>query len=478
MSIQYTQDELLTFQYFFTICDQTGQGILVQDVVINFFKASGLNQQTLGAIWQITSSNGQTFTKDEFFAALKLIALAQNGYSPDEKLLSKNITCSLPQFQGLQPPNYEISLEQLQKYENYFLTIDQEGTQIVQGMQARALFSKSGLSLDQLKELWNLCDIGEKGYLNKGEFIVALHLVQLCSKFKFPLPITLSDSLLQITNKLSINPNRSRLGSNQNLIPQQRFGSNSNLLNQPRPRLGSNANIGIQPIQNFQQIQQVNQPLNIPTNVNMIPGYDQNGINQVRQQVNDSTQQVYQMQTQLNQLYQSIIFEKQEDVKQMQVLNDNLRLIFSNLQEQYKVINEELNKIRIQKQGLTQQNQQLQQQIGIQLQQNKEQFTQLQQEQQQEQQYLQLPYQNFQAMTQNQQLSQPSHQQNFGFQNTINYGNNSPLHQTNQIKIQPQQPINQFNVDEIQKQTGLSKIPVETQRKQVTFVQHQEQFPW
>ncbi|CAD8108936.1 unnamed protein product [Paramecium sonneborni] len=479
MPIQYTQEELLTFQYYFTMCDETGQGKLDKDKVINFFKASGLNQQNLGDIWQITSSNEQTFTKDEFFAALKLIALAQNGYKPNENLLSMNILSPLPLLQGFQSLNYDISNEQLQKYENYFQTLDQDGTQIIQGIQARALFSKSGLNLEQLKELWNLCDIGEKGYLNKGEFIVALHLVLLCSRQKYPLPITLTDSLLQIIGRFSSNPNGNLLATNSNIIPQQRFGSNSNLLNQPRPRLGSNANIGIQPIQNTLQVQTVIQPLNIPTNVNMIPGYDQNGINSARQQVNDSTQQVYLMQNQLNQLQQSILLEKQEDIKQMQLLNDNLKLILSNLQEQYKAINEELNRIRSQKQGITQQNQQMQQQIGTQVQQNKDYFALFQQEQQQyqQQQYLQPPNQ-FSALTQNQQqqLNQPPNDQQLGFSNMINYGTSSPQPQTNQIKIQPQIPISFFGEDEVQKQPGILKNQAESQKKQVKFAG--ESLPW
>jgi epidermal growth factor receptor substrate 15 len=65
--------------------------------------------------------------------------------------------------------------------------------------------------------LWTLCDIGEKGHLSKGEFLIALHLIQLVSKQKYPLPITLPDALIQIARRFSSGQNGPRLGSNQNL---------------------------------------------------------------------------------------------------------------------------------------------------------------------------------------------------------------------------------------------------------------------
>ncbi|CAK95126.1 unnamed protein product (macronuclear) [Paramecium tetraurelia] len=317
MSIQYTSDEQLTFQYFFTICDKTDQGILRKDMATNFLQASGLNQQILKTIYEIASSNDKIFTKDEFFAALKLIALAQDGYYPEQKLLTQNIPTLLPQIQGYQHPIYDIPEEQMRKYETYFVKLDKDGNQTIKGKHAKALFSKSGLSQDKLKEIWNLCDIGEKGHLSKGEFIVAFHLVLLCCKCKYPLPTRLPDSLLQLAARISINP-RIRLESNQNAVPQQRLGSNSNLLNQPRQRLGSDANNGIQQVQNFDQIQQVIEPLN----ANILPGYDQNEMNSMRQQINDSTQQVYKMQNQFNEFYQNNTLLNKEEMYQLQAQND------------------------------------------------------------------------------------------------------------------------------------------------------------
>ena len=49
----------------------------------------------------------------------------------------------------------------------------------ISGQDAKALFIKTGLPKENLKNIWNLADGGQKGYLSKAEFLVALHLMTL-----------------------------------------------------------------------------------------------------------------------------------------------------------------------------------------------------------------------------------------------------------------------------------------------------------
>lgn len=182
----------------------------------------------------------------------------------------------------------------------------------MQGKDARNILIKSGLPKNVLSELWRICDIGEKGYLTKGEFIIAIHLIGLYKK-NMPLPVQLPDNLISVARRNSMIPPSPASGAAQgprfgstSTAGIQRFGSSSNI-SVPK-RFGSNANIGIQPLQVPQPPPQPQ--LQMVSNVHMIPGYDSNGISQIRNIVGENTQQIFNYQTQIKELYNSVLVEQ------------------------------------------------------------------------------------------------------------------------------------------------------------------------
>lgn len=62
-------------------------------------------------------------------------------------------------------------------YDGIFGAWDPERKGFIQGDTAIGIFRKSGLSRPDLESIWNLCDAGNRGKLNKDEFAVAMHLV-------------------------------------------------------------------------------------------------------------------------------------------------------------------------------------------------------------------------------------------------------------------------------------------------------------
>lgn len=66
---------------------------------MNFFKTSGINVNTLKAIWKTSArTNVESLSSDEFDLALKLISYAQNGIPPTEESIMQKLESPLPVF--------------------------------------------------------------------------------------------------------------------------------------------------------------------------------------------------------------------------------------------------------------------------------------------------------------------------------------------------------------------------------------------
>ncbi|QWU86932.1 hypothetical protein CA3LBN_001150 [Candidozyma haemuli] len=72
---------------------------------------------------------------------------------------------------------WAITKQEKSIYDGIFGAWDPERKGFIQGDTAIGIFNKSGLSRPDLESIWNLCDAGNRGKLNKDEFAVAMHLV-------------------------------------------------------------------------------------------------------------------------------------------------------------------------------------------------------------------------------------------------------------------------------------------------------------
>ena len=71
--------------------DNNNQGRILGKPAANFMKTSGLDKSTLKQIWLIAAQNSNTqIDKEEFFVALRLIALAQNNMPISAEVIDMN----------------------------------------------------------------------------------------------------------------------------------------------------------------------------------------------------------------------------------------------------------------------------------------------------------------------------------------------------------------------------------------------------
>ena len=70
-----------------------------------------------------------------------------------------------------------ISKEDAQKYDGFFRELHHDGRGAVMGKEGAAFFSKSGLSKQVLRQVWQLSDLEGNGQLDRAEFRTAMHLI-------------------------------------------------------------------------------------------------------------------------------------------------------------------------------------------------------------------------------------------------------------------------------------------------------------
>mmetsp|Transcript_25196 Transcript_25196/g.38075 ORF Transcript_25196/g.38075 Transcript_25196/m.38075 type:complete len:985 (-) Transcript_25196:86-3040(-) len=89
---------------------------------------------------------------------------------------------------------YSLAPQELSRYNDLFPNYAKEDGYIY-GKEAVELFSKSGVPIDQLKQIWNMVDFPVDNRLDRLEFGLAMHLIVCVSKKGLPLPASLPLSL-------------------------------------------------------------------------------------------------------------------------------------------------------------------------------------------------------------------------------------------------------------------------------------------
>uniref|UniRef100_A0A182RCP6 EF-hand domain-containing protein n=1 Tax=Anopheles funestus TaxID=62324 RepID=A0A182RCP6_ANOFN len=90
---------------------------------------------------------------------------------------------------------YQISQTQKEYYLKQFRTIQPDVHGLLTGPVARVFFEKSRIPIDELRHIWQMCDVTRDGALNLAEFTAAMHLVVL-RRNNIPVPATLPPCLL------------------------------------------------------------------------------------------------------------------------------------------------------------------------------------------------------------------------------------------------------------------------------------------
>ncbi|XP_030383630.1 ralBP1-associated Eps domain-containing protein 1 isoform X2 [Scaptodrosophila lebanonensis] len=89
---------------------------------------------------------------------------------------------------------YQITPEQREYYYKQFKAVQRDPHGLLSGQAARIFFEKSRIPVDELRHIWQLCDVTRDGALSLSEFTAAMHLVVL-RRNNIPLPTSLPHCL-------------------------------------------------------------------------------------------------------------------------------------------------------------------------------------------------------------------------------------------------------------------------------------------
>ncbi|KAH8378344.1 hypothetical protein KR093_010798 [Drosophila rubida] len=89
---------------------------------------------------------------------------------------------------------YQITAEQREYYNKQFRTVQRDPHGLLSGQAARIFFEKSRIPVEELRHIWQLCDVTRDGALSLSEFTAAMHLVVL-RRNNIPLPSSLPHCL-------------------------------------------------------------------------------------------------------------------------------------------------------------------------------------------------------------------------------------------------------------------------------------------
>lgn len=205
-----TPEENNLFREQFRRLDDEELGIVTGEAVKPLFAASGLQAQTLSQVWALVDLNNNGFLSfDEFCAALRVIGhLQQYPSLAVTSDLYAHPSAKLPVLNGSQvgiqrassqtsAPIPVLAPQSLSKYSQLYDRAA-NGALTLPGDKAKDIFLKARLPTSTLGEVWALCDKNASGSLDKTEFVMAMHLIQLCmtnSPSVNPLPSTLPSQL-------------------------------------------------------------------------------------------------------------------------------------------------------------------------------------------------------------------------------------------------------------------------------------------
>ncbi|GJQ13582.1 hypothetical protein GpartN1_g5373.t1 [Galdieria partita] len=231
--LQLSQQEEQQYSMLFREASKGSGTVLGRDAVQFFGRAVNVDRATLRKIWDIADyrSAGE-LRREEFYIALRLLAIAQLGYEVSKKTLKQFIGKELiPELKGysMEPahppipvgmyptnnvthpspttgipasyPNqtmqqdfWELKPADCKKIDHQFAEMDKPKKGFLAGSKVAGKLAESGLPRPVLKRIWELADVTLDGKLDYIEFRIAMALVN-GSKQGYPLPPSLPASL-------------------------------------------------------------------------------------------------------------------------------------------------------------------------------------------------------------------------------------------------------------------------------------------
>ncbi|KAB7495728.1 Epidermal growth factor receptor substrate 15-like 1, partial [Armadillidium nasatum] len=221
-------DHFQLFELWYHKLDPKNLGSIPAGPAASFLKKSGLNENILSRIWDISDPGGKGYLdKAGLFVALKLVALVQNGKEPSIANIS---FITSPPNMGEAPPHpppplskspgpplvpappapttvnsagvWTITPADRARYDQIFNSLGPEANKI-HGNKVRGVMLNSKLSTDILGKIWDLADMDKDGNLDKVEFSIAMHLIYKVLENN-PLPATLPQEMLSSARRAGV----------------------------------------------------------------------------------------------------------------------------------------------------------------------------------------------------------------------------------------------------------------------------------
>jgi len=258
LHVQLTQEEQNLYPKLYNMLDDRNSGRILGKPAANFMKKSNLDKNVLKQIWLTAAQTSNTFIEqEEFFVALRLIALAQNNmpFSP-QNIEMNNPIPPLPNFNLNNNQNnnnnnnfnnnqnnnnnfnnnqnslYEISEKEKAFFKNIFDNKKEPNGERITAHNAIIIWKSNNADDQAIKIVANIIKpLETKGFLNLKEFQVACHLITISKKN--PLPHKLPDNLVNYLGRNNNNNFQNNMNSNMN-----NFNNNNDFGNS---RMGPNS---------------------------------------------------------------------------------------------------------------------------------------------------------------------------------------------------------------------------------------------
>ena len=269
LNIKFTKDEQILYSKLYNMLDNNNSGKILGKPAANFMRKSNLPKNVLKDIWLIAAQTSNIFIlKDEFFVAMRLIALAQNNMPyTAQNIEMNNPIPPLPNFdlnnnnnQNNQNNNhnnnqnnnqnnkkninqnnnqniYEISEKEKDLLKNIFNNLKEPNDERITAHNAIIMWKNNNVDDNIIKTIAKIIKpLENKGFFNLKEFQVASHLINISKKCELPqkLPDILVNYLGRTNNIYKMNDNNfntieynnSRMNSSSTL--SQFFNNNNN----------------------------------------------------------------------------------------------------------------------------------------------------------------------------------------------------------------------------------------------------------
>lgn len=202
-----TPEEKSLYSQLFKALDAEGSGIVTGEKARATFEKSGLPPNILGEIWQLADHSNLGFlTQFGFCYAMRLIGYTQAGQYPtaaladspgplpkfgnaalkpqltNASLLQSQPTAVVPQNTATQQsspqePISDILPADYERYSQMFVKTTGSAAAPMDGNQAKDILMKARLPTSTLGQIWSLVDVNNRGHLDVGAFVVAMHLI-------------------------------------------------------------------------------------------------------------------------------------------------------------------------------------------------------------------------------------------------------------------------------------------------------------